>query len=119
MMARLMGLKTVSPAEVEQSLGTGSVEIIDVTSPTSWGEAHVPGAVNLDPAGYTERELPGKRDASLVFYCSSSMCRKAPAAALRARKMGYTDVRVMSAGIRGWLSRALPTERGTAVPDRG
>jgi rhodanese-related sulfurtransferase len=40
------------------------------------------------------------------------MCRKAPSAAARAKKMGYANVQVMSAGIRGWLAADLPTDAG-------
>lgn len=111
MMARLMGLKTVSPTEVQQLMERREVVVIDVNAPARWAEAHVPGAVNLDPSGYAGDQLPQDKDTSLVFYCSNSICRKAPSAARRARKMGYSDVKVMSAGISGWLSRNLPTDR--------
>jgi len=47
-----------------------------------------------------------------VFYCSGPLCRKAPLAARRAKGFGYTDVRVMSAGISGWMAARLPTESG-------
>ena len=50
------------------------------------------------------------RDAELVFYCSNPMCRKAPLAAKRARDLGYANVRVLSAGIQGWLNASLPVE---------
>jgi rhodanese-related sulfurtransferase len=40
------------------------------------------------------------------------MCRKAPKAARRAKKLGYSNVHVMSAGISGWLKTDLPTESG-------
>jgi rhodanese-related sulfurtransferase len=40
------------------------------------------------------------------------MCRKAPIAAKRAKQMGYENVKVMSAGISGWLGSNLPTEAG-------
>jgi len=43
------------------------------------------------------------------------MCRKAPNAARRAKKLGYTNVQVMSAGISGWMSANLPTESGDAI----
>ena len=59
-----------------------------------------------------EGDLPPDKDSTLVFDCSSPMCRKAPNAARRAKKMGYSDVRVMTAGISGWLSAKLPTESG-------
>lgn len=112
MLEWLMGYKTVSPARLHQLQQDGPVTAIDVNSRQSWLEAHVPGALNLDPAGYDEKSLPADKDSFLVFYCSNPLCRKAPNAARRARKMGYRNVHVMSAGISGWLNANLPTESG-------
>jgi len=112
MFARLMGLKAISPGELHQMIRTHQVTVIDVNSRQSWIKAHVPGALNLDPANYNDGDLPPDRESSLVFYCSNSMCRKAPNAARRAKKMGYGNVKVMSAGISGWLATKLPIEGG-------
>ena len=112
MLARLMGLTTISPAELHEAIQKRQVTVIDVNSPQSWMKAHVPGALNLDPASYGDSDLPPDKEASLVFYCSNPMCRKAPSAARRAKQMGYGNVKVMSAGIRGWLATHLPTEGG-------
>ena len=112
MLARLMGLKTISPDGLQQLLQAGSVTVIDVNSPQSWSQARVPGAVNLDPTGFGAGDLPGDSGSTLVFYCSNPLCMKAPKAAKRAKAMGYTDARVMSAGISGWLSAELPTDPG-------
>ena len=49
---------------------------------------------------------------SLMFYSSNPFCRKAPQAARRARQMGFSDVRVLSAGISGWVAAGMPTEPG-------
>jgi rhodanese-related sulfurtransferase len=110
MFARLMGLDTISPKELLPLVERQAVIVIDVNSAQSWSKAHVPGARNLDPVGYTERDLPADKDAALVFYCSNPLCRKAPNAARRAEKMGYRNVKVMSAGISGWLDAKLPAE---------
>ena len=112
MFAKLMGLKTVSPKDLHRRMQDGQVTILDVNSPQSWREARVPGARNLDPAGFAEGDLPPQKSSALVFYCSNFLCRKAPNAARRAEQMGYTDVHVMSAGISGWLGANLPTESG-------
>ncbi len=113
MFARLMGLKVISPAALQQMVQERQqVTVIDVNSPQSWTKAHVPGALNLDPANYNDSELPADRESALVFYCSNPMCRKAPNAARRAKNMGYSNVKVMSAGISGWLNAKLPTESG-------
>jgi rhodanese-related sulfurtransferase len=112
MFAWLMGLKAISPAELHHLVQNKSVTAVDVNSPQSWATARVPGALNLDPAGYDEKSLPADKESLLVFYCSNPLCRKAPNAARRAKQMGYRNVQVMSAGISGWLNAKLPTESG-------
>ena len=115
MIARLMGLPTISPAELHRRMGTERIDVLDVKAPGSWHRARVPGARPLDPVAFGAADLPADRDATLVFYCSNPLCRKAPSAARRARGMGYANVLVMSAGIKGWMSAALPTESGEAT----
>ena len=103
MFAQLMGLKTISPQELRDAAG---VVIFDVNSPQSWMTARVPGALHFDG----DADLPAEKNAALVFYCSNPLCRKAPNAAKRAKALGYENVRVMSAGISGWIRAGLPTE---------
>lgn len=112
MFARLMGLKTITPGELHRMMRDHSMTVIDVNSAQSWSKDHVPGASHLDPVKYRESDLPPDKAAMLVFYCSNPMCRKAPNAARRSRKMGYSNVHVMSAGINGWVRAQLPTESG-------
>lgn len=110
MMAFLMGLKSISPADLEKLVAAKQVTVLDVNSGQSYAKAHVPGAKHLDPERFASGDLPADKQSSLVFYCSNPMCRKAPIAAKRAKQMGYENVRVMSAGIAGWISGGLPTE---------
>jgi rhodanese-related sulfurtransferase len=112
MFARLMGLKTILPDELHHLIDNQQVTAFDVNSRQSWMNARVPGARNLDPVEFNESDLPSGKDSALVFYCSNPLCRKAPNAARRAKGMGYSNVRVMSAGISGWLNAKLPTESG-------
>ena len=78
--------------------------------PSRWAAARVPGARNMDPQHFTREDLPEDSGALLVFYCSNPMCRKAPMAARRAGTMGYSNARVMSAGIQGWIAANLPVQ---------
>jgi len=112
MFALLMGLKSVAPNALHQLLQAKPVTVIDLNSRQSWIKAHVPGALHLDPSSFSDRDLPSDKESLLVFYCSNPMCRKAPAAARRAKKMGYANVLVMSAGITGWMGSDLPVENG-------
>lgn len=112
MFATLMGLKTISPMHLHQMLQKHPVTVIDVNAPQSWISAHVPGAINLDPVNFGDNDLPSDKESALVFYCSGPMCRKAPNAARRANQMGFKNVKVMSAGMSGWLSARLPAGSG-------
>lgn len=117
MLARLMGLKTISPDGLQRlSQGPDPVAVIDVNSRQNWMKTHVPGARNLDAAGFSDSDLPSDRNAALVFYCSNPLCMKAPRAARRAVAMGYGHVFVMSAGISGWIAATLPTQSGDGEP---
>jgi rhodanese-related sulfurtransferase len=107
-----MKLETVSPAQLNEMITEDRVTVLDVNSRQSWLNTHVPGALNLDPTDYNEKELPVEKESNLVFYCSNPMCRKAPTAARQAEKMGYTHAKVMPAGIQGWTAAGLPTESG-------
>lgn len=111
MFAMLMGLKSISPKDLHARMQQGPLTIVDVNSTQSWSRARVPGAINLG-VEFDAAALPPDTAASLVFYCSNPMCRKAPGAARRATKLGYTDVRVMSAGITGWTDAHLPVDSG-------
>jgi rhodanese-related sulfurtransferase len=86
------------------------VTVVDVNPRERWREAHVPGALHMDPASFRAEDLPADKNSSLVFYCSNLLCRKAPNAARRAARFGYSDVSVMSAGIHGWMNGGFPTE---------
>ena len=112
MIARLMGLSTISPQDLHLLIQAGKVRAIDVNVPSSWLEARVPGALSLDHATYGAADLPADKSGLLVFYCANPLCSKAPKAAKRAIRFGHENVRVMSAGITGWVSAGLPIETG-------
>jgi rhodanese-related sulfurtransferase len=114
MMAFLMGVPTLSPADLHRLTREGCTRVFDLNAPAQWRQAHVPGAVNLAPGDFDPSALPADKETPIVFYCSNPFCRKAPNAAVRARKLGHADVRVMSAGIQGWLGERLPVESAPA-----
>jgi len=117
MFARLMGLRTISSDALHRLIQSQTVTAIDVNPRQSWVSARVPGAMNIDPVNYSASDLPADKDTALIFYCSNFMCRKAPNAARRAEQMGFTNVHVMSAGIKGWLDAGLPVESGETTED--
>lgn len=111
MMAFLMGVPTLSPQALMRELAMPDAPaLFDVNGIERWRAGHIAGARHLDHAAFSDADLPAERDTLRVFYCSSPMCRKAPLAARRARKLGYPHVRVLAAGIVGWTDAGFPVE---------
>lgn len=107
MMAWLMGVPGLSPAQLLQRLQQGDLSLIDVNSAPP-RQGLIPGARWIDPTQLGPQDLPTNRDQTLVFYCANPFCRKAPRAARQARQWGHTDVAVLAAGIEGWQRAGLP-----------
>jgi len=73
---------------------------------------HLPNALNL-PRGRVESLAPAllpDRDAEIVVYCGSWLCRSSDRVAARLRALGYSRVRIYRGGKRDWLRAGLPVE---------
>ena len=84
--------------------------VVDVRDQADWAQGHLPGARHLPRAileARAEQELPDK-DAPLVLYCGGGGRSTLATDALQA--LGYTDVRSLAGGFRGWKAAGLPTE---------
>ena len=82
-----------SPAEAKQRIHDGKYDVIvDVRTPEEWLAGHRPDAISI-PIGEFVTEFPKKvpnRDMRILFVCRRGI--RASAAALMARKKGYTHV---------------------------
>lgn len=95
----------VTPAEVKAALAEKKVTPVDANgAETRAAFGTLPGALLLGEAGVTADLLGADKSRALVFYCSSERCSAAPGAAKEALELGYTEVRVMKAGIKGWVA---------------
>lgn len=56
-----------------------------------------------------------QRDQTVVFYCASSSCWLSVNAAMRARQLGYTQVKWYRGGIQAWMQAGLPTQQRLPV----
>ena len=82
-----------SPDEARQRIREGKYDVIvDVRTPKEWAAGHRSDAISV-PIGEFVTEFPKKvpnRDARILFVCRKGI--RASAAALMARKKGYTHV---------------------------
>ncbi len=106
--------KDISIKDVNKLAESKSAVIIDVNGDESFKAGHVPGALNF--AAIQDRlakSLPAKKDALIVAYCGNPKCGMYLKAAKAAEKLGYTNIKHMSAGISGWKEAGMKTEPGS------
>jgi PQQ-dependent catabolism-associated CXXCW motif protein len=65
---------------------------------------------------FLQQATQGRRDLPLVFYCASSHCWMSYNAALRAIRLGYTNVLWYRGGLEAWQAAGQPTQRSPQMP---
>ena len=84
--------------------------LIDVREKSEWAAGHIPGAIHLGK-GILERDIEKRipdTDAEIVLYCGGGY--RSALAADNLQKLGYTNVKSMNGGFRGWKDAGLPIE---------
>lgn len=94
----------ISIAELKKAIEDKKVVLIDVNGSDSFKSGHIPSAVNFaDVKGDLAKVLPKEKDSLVVAYCGGPSCNAYQRAADAASKLGYTNIKHLSAGISGWL----------------
>ena len=102
----------ISIAELKKAIAEKKAVVIDVNGSESYKSGHIPTALNYAAVqGDLASALPKEKDALVVAYCGGPSCNAYTRAANAATKLGYTNVKHLSAGISGWLQAHEPTEK--------
>lgn len=104
----------ISVSEVKALTESKKAVFIDVNGSESYAKGHVPGA--LDYAAIKGRladSLPKDKTTLIVAYCGGPKCKAYQAAATAAQKLGYKNVKHMSAGISGWKEAGQKLEKSS------
>ncbi|MGE5506840.1 MAG: rhodanese-like domain-containing protein [Actinomycetota bacterium] len=78
--------------------------LIDSRPKKRFDEGSIPGAINIPDTSFDKQAdlLPADKKTPLVFFCGGLACPLSSSSALKARALGYTDVRVFPAGEPAW-----------------
>lgn len=71
-------------------------------------EGFIPTAVNLPFPAFdklAEKLLPQDKNALIIFYCAGVTCNMSPGSADKAKKLGYTNIKVYIDGMPAWLEK--------------
>ena len=104
----------ISVTQVKALAESKKAVIIDVNGSESYAKGHVPGALDFAAIqGKLADALPKDKNTPIVAYCGGPKCKAYQAAANAAEKLGYKNIKHMSAGISGWKEAGQKMEKGS------
>lgn len=106
-------LISVGAKYVKKALDKGSAVVVDARpSRKVKSTGIVPGAINIPDTRFAKMTdmLPQDKDAELIFYCGGPKCPLSPKSAMKAKGLGYTNVKLYQAGHPDWLKLYGKTE---------
>ena len=93
----------ISVKELQNAIKEGKVAVIDVNGQKSFSRGHIPTAIDFSSQGKKLSSLlPKDKNTLVVSYCGGPGCRAYKRGADAAAKLGYKNVKLLSAGISGW-----------------
>jgi len=111
------GVPDISLADLKQALADKAVTLLDCNGSASYAKGHIPGAINFETAKTALADkLPKEKAALVVAYCGGPMCNAYKAGAEAAAKLGYTNVKHFSGGIKGWKAASEKLEIADLCP---
>ena len=69
-------------------------------------KGHIPGAISIPDSQFDKMtdKLPADKDSLLIFYCGGLKCKLSHKSAMKAEKLGYTNVKVFAEGYPVWMA---------------
>lgn len=90
-----------------------------------YDKGHIPGAISIPDREFDQhvKALPADKKTLLIYYCGGEKCSLSHKSAFKAEKLGYTNVKVFSAGYPAWVKdgnvAAVSTEYVKKLVDTG
>jgi rhodanese-related sulfurtransferase len=93
----------VTVNDLKSAIESKKVTLLDANGTESYQARHIPGAIDFEAQKKNLASvLPKDKNALVVAYCGGPQCKAYQAAAQAAEKLGYKNVKHLSAGISGW-----------------
>ena len=82
-----------------------------------YDKGHIPGALSIPTTQFDKNAglLPADKNKLVVFYCGGFKCKLSHKGAAKAMALGYTNVKVFSAGYPAWKAMAGSASPSMAV----
>jgi rhodanese-related sulfurtransferase len=104
---------TITISDLKTAMASTKVVLLDANGTESWQSGHIPGAIDFSANKESLATLlPQDKDVLVVAYCANPQCPAYRQAAAAAKKLGYTNIKHLTAGIMGWKDAGEKTEPG-------
>ncbi len=93
---------------VAQGPEKGNYFLFDSRPLPRFQDGYIPTAVNLPYPAFdklAEKLLPKDKNALIIFYCAGVTCNMSPGSADKAKKLGYSNIKVYIDGMPAWLEK--------------
>lgn len=99
----------ISTPEMEKLVAKGKgYYLFDSRPAIRFQEGAIPTAVNLPYPAFDKLAptmLPADKNALIIFYCAGVTCNMSPASGEKAKKLGYTNIKVYKEGMPAWSEK--------------
>jgi rhodanese-related sulfurtransferase len=104
----------ITIGDLKSAMSSQKVVLLDANGTESWLSGHIPGAIDFAAnRDHLASLLPDDKTVLVVAYCRNPQCPAYRAAAQAAKKLGYKNIRHLTAGIAGWKDAGEKTEKGS------
>ncbi|MGA2750909.1 MAG: rhodanese-like domain-containing protein [Verrucomicrobiota bacterium] len=105
---------TITIGDLKSAMTSQKIVLLDANGTESWQSGHIPGAIDFSAKKDSLASvLPGDKDVLVVAYCGNPQCPAYRAAAEAAKKLGYKNIKHLTAGIAGWKQAGEKMEKGS------
>ncbi|MBV9774076.1 MAG: MBL fold metallo-hydrolase [Gemmatimonadetes bacterium] len=114
---RAGAIPDIDPAELEERLLTGEVEVLDVRNPSEYAAGHLPGSRSLPLGRLVERLDEVPRDRTLVVHCQSGARAGVAIGVLQAA--GIRGIVHLAGDFAEWKRSGRPVESASEAAPAG
>ncbi|HSW75424.1 MAG TPA: rhodanese-like domain-containing protein [Candidatus Saccharimonadales bacterium] len=82
--------------------------VINVLSRAVCVDCQIPGSINIPLHKLPKKSQEWRKDLNIVLHCASLHCPLSTYAFDLLRKLGFTNVRVLSGGLQEWACKSFP-----------
>lgn len=107
---------TITISDLKAAMASSQpIVLLDANGTESWQHGHIPGAIDFNAnKDNLASLLPKDKDVLVVAYCANPQCPAYRSAAAAAKKLGYKNIKHLTAGIMGWRDAGEKMEQGPA-----